>query len=342
MSKKKEINEKTFELNITNELLNLSKSFLWYLDYSSISHLFPRNYWQEFLKQNVLFAEGLTQEEESSSTGGYDVSINIKSSRKTYDNRLLFLQYKAGVNNMRCNHEDSHFNVSQKHLRDTNHVLFTFNDAAKGKQHGILRNLANTPSIQAESVLYVFPRITTKADFNDKVGNLIEHSSFVPVLELDRQARSQSPSIIINDGVVHKYRTSYDGSLSEVNFFFFLFDYKNTTYFEIISELICVQIERLAHFIINTEGVLMTNFKSWVLNAVDDFISDYFKEKKIETARILIGPRVKNYLYDFDDRITLESIPKAPQKYSTVITKDGLQFKTEEQVDMSSINYQIF
>src|SRR5690606_1308051 len=136
-------------------------SFLWYLDYSSIGHLFPRNYWQEFLKQNVLFAEGLTQEEESSSTGGYDVSINIKSSRKTYDNRLLFLQYKAGVNKMRCNHEDSHFNVSQKHLRDTNHVLFTINDAAKGKQHGILRNLANTPSIQAESVLYVFPRITT-------------------------------------------------------------------------------------------------------------------------------------------------------------------------------------
>ncbi|KGK30526.1 hypothetical protein [Cellulophaga sp. E6(2014)] len=342
MANKKEVNEKTFELNITNELLNLSKSFLWYLDYSSLSHLFPRNYWQEFLKQNVLFAEGLTQEEESSATGGYDVSINIKSSRKTYDNRLLFLQYKAGVNKTRCNHKDSHFNVSQKHIRDTNHVLFTFNDAAHKKQHSILRGLANTPSIQAESVLYVFPRITTKDDFNDKVGNLIEHTSFVPVLELDKQANAQSPSIAINDGVVHKYRTSYDGEKSEVNFFFFFFKYKKTTYFKILSELICVQIERLAHFLIKKDGTLDRNFKDLVLNAFRDFISEYFKGKDKELAFILIGPEVKNYLEYFDSKMSIEAIPIAPQKYSTVLTKDGLQFKTEEQIDMSSINFQIF
>lgn len=342
MGKKKEINEKTFELNITNELLNLSKSFLWYLDCSPISHLFPRNFWREFLNQTVLFAEGLTQEEESSPTGGYDVSINIKSSNNTYDNRLLFLQYKAGVNKTRCNHEDSHFNVSQKHIRDTNHVLFTFNDAAHKKQHGILRGLANTPTIQSESVLYLFPRITTKKDFNDKIGNLINHTSFVSVLDIDRQAGRQSPPLYINDGVVHKYRTSYDGKLSEVNFFFFFFDYNSTIYFEIISELICVHIERLAHFFINTDGVLIREFKNWVLNAITDFISDYFKGNDKEVAIILIGPRVENYLDNFNDKITLESIPTAPQKYSTVLTKDGLQFKTEEQIDMSSISYQIF
>jgi len=63
----KEINEKTFELNITNELLNLSKSFIWYLDLFPWFHfnsMRNRNIISQFMKQSTLFAEGLTQKEE--------------------------------------------------------------------------------------------------------------------------------------------------------------------------------------------------------------------------------------------------------------------------------------
>ncbi len=71
---KKEINEKTFELNITNELLNLSKSFVWYMDHSPIKDLISKGVWTEFSNQTCLYAIGLTQEEEANpDTGGYDV-----------------------------------------------------------------------------------------------------------------------------------------------------------------------------------------------------------------------------------------------------------------------------
>jgi hypothetical protein len=342
MAKKKEVNEKTFELNITAELLDLSKSFLWYLDESPLKKLYPRKFLKSFLSYNTFFAEGLTQAEESSTGGGYDVSINYKSPNQTFSNRLLFLQYKAGVNKTRCNNVNSNFNISQKHLRDTNHVLFTFNDAADKKQHGILRGLANTPSIQQNSVLYVFPRITSKTDFISKVGNLLTHTSFVSVSDIDLQASQQIPPIRINDGVVHKYRTSYDGVLSEVNFFFFKYKYDPTIFFEIMSELICIQIERLAHFLIVNNKVLIKDFKVWVFIAITDFISDKFKDKELEFALIIIATKVNFYLDDFNDETLLKSIPVAPQKFSTAISEDGLQFKTEEKIDMSYINYQIF
>ena len=342
---KKEINEKTFELNITNELLNLSKSFLWYLEESPLKDLYPRGFLQKFLNYNTFFAEGLTQQEESSAGGGYDVSINYKSPHQLFSNRLLFLQYKAGVNKTRCNNVRSHFNASQKHLRDTNHVLFTFNDAANNNQHGILRNLANTPTIQPDSVLYVFPRITSKTDFINKVGDLLNHTSFVSVLDLDRQAQTQTPPLRINNGVKHKYRTSYDGVMSEVNFFFFHFKNDNSIFFEIISELICIQIERLAYYLVENDVVLDSVFKDSVLNAVINFIEDYFKDEDLHSAMIIIRVMVQNYLDDFNEETSLSTITIAPQKYSTVLTEDGMQFKLEieeEIVDLGSINYQIF
>jgi len=182
----KNINEKTFELNITNELLNLSKSFIWYLDHSPLCWLLPRTIWSQFLNQSTLFAVGLTQDEESDPlTGGYDVSINY-TLPNGQDGRLIFLQYKAGVRKGYSNANASKFNrkTALKEKRRAEHVSFTFNDAAQGTQHSTLRNLANKTDIQSHSVMYVFPRITEKADFESKIGSLIFNSSFVPVLEL--------------------------------------------------------------------------------------------------------------------------------------------------------------
>lgn len=355
--KKKEINEKTFELNITNELLNLSKSFLWYLDESPLRDLYPRGFLKQFFNYNTFFAEGLTQQEEANSGGGYDVSINYKSPNQSFSNRLLFLQYKSGVKKTRCNNSNSQFNVSQKHIRDTKHVLFTFNDAAKNKQHSILRNLANTPSIQPSSVLYVFPRITSKNDFISKVGNLLPYTSFVSVLELDRQASAQTPPIMINNGTVHKYRTSYDGNTSEVNFFFFFFFYSNYTVFELLGELICVQIERFAKAFRNYNRKLDIDFKGWILEAVDGFILDYFGEFtdlykanenidlngafNLNEGQSILRSIINDYLGNYQNSINLEQIPQAPQNFSTVVPEGGLSISFEDE-DLGSIQYQVF
>jgi hypothetical protein len=357
MGKKKEINEKTFELNITNELLNISSSFLWYLDDSPISLLFPKHYWSKFLNNNVFFATGLTQEEESSPGGGYDVCINFKNKSFVGSKRLLFLQYKAGVNKTRCNNKNSNFNTSKKNIRDTNHVLFTFNDAAKKKQHGILRDLANKPEIQSESVMYVFPRITKKPDFENKVGSLLLFTSFVPVLDLDRQASLQTPPITINDGTVHKYRTSYDGYTSEVNLLMFIYHYDPYLVFRLIAELICVQVERFAIFYKRNDGIINKDFLESVSRAVKSFLDDYFigfKESRgireqqtfnnlldFEEAQSIIVSSVENYIKELNPNNEFLDIPIAPQKYTKVLPEDGLVLNFDSQ-DLSNIQYQIF
>lgn len=96
MPKPKQINEKTFELNITYELLSLSKSFIWYLDhyfFLDFPHPRCRNIISKFLRERTIFASGLTQQEEKEN--GFDVTINYRHP-SGQEGRIMFLQYKAG------------------------------------------------------------------------------------------------------------------------------------------------------------------------------------------------------------------------------------------------------
>lgn len=340
----KEINEKTFELNITNELLNLSKSFIWYLDHFHWLHfrrMRNRNIISQFMKQSTLFAEGLTQEEESNTlTGGYDVSINYNHPNGQ-EGRLMFLQYKAGIRKSYSNKMVSKFyrQTASMEGRSPEHVLFTFNDAAEGTQHSTLRNLANRVGIQPKSVIYVFPRITEKTEFINKVGNLISNSSFVPVLEIDTQASNQTPPIIINDGVSHKYRTSYDGLTSEVNSLLFFFIYDNKIITELLSELICIQIERFARILLEQDIPVLEVFLEIVsesLNRFYEYELNEFSSSKliIENIKIYIQRIVENFN---SNRIILN----APNQFTNIIPKEGLTIKLENKYEYTGINYQI-
>jgi len=338
----KKINEKTFELNITNELLNLSKSFLWYLDHSPICHLHPRRAWADFLNQSVLFAEGLTQEQENDpATGGYDVSINYTLPNEI-EGRLMFLQYKAGIRKKYSNKTASNFfrQTARLNGRTPEHVMFTFNDAAEGVQHSTLRNLANRAGIQSQSVMYVFPRITEKTDFNNKVGSLIYNSSFVPVIELDSQASNQTPPILINDGYTHKYRTSYDGLTSEVNFFFFFFFYDDKVISQLLSELICIQIERVSKILIKQEKPFLDMFLDFLSTSINRFVE--YELKLFPSKDIIIG-NVNSYIKKVEENLrSSRTIPNAPSQFTTIIPRDGLKLKFDDKNDFSPINYQLF
>lgn len=341
----KEINEKTFELNITNELLNLSKSFIWYLDHFHWFYFPPmrnRNIISQFMMQTTLFAEGLTQEEESNPiTGGYDVSINFNHPNGL-EGRLMFLQYKAGIRMSYSNKTVSKFyrRTARADGRSSEHVLFTFNDAADGTQHSTLRRLANSPGINPNSVLYIFPRITEKTDFKSKIGNLIQHSSFVPVIEIDNQAANQNPPITINDGVSHKYRTSYDGVTSEVNFFFFFFFYDGKIISEILSELICIQIERFSKLLLKEEGAYLDEFLDFISDSFNRFV-EYELSKY--PSKDSIFENVNSYISQIFEYYTEnKQIPQAPSNYTMVIPKEGLKLNFETRIDFSRVNYQIF
>jgi hypothetical protein len=301
-----------------------------------------RNIISQFMKQTILFAEGLTQEEESNPlTGGYDVSINYIHPNG-HEGRLMFLQYKAGTRNSYSNKSDSNFYRQTARLksRSPEHVLFTFNDAAECTQHSTLRNLANSASIRSQSVIYVFPRITEKIEFKNKVGNLIPNSSFVPVLEIDNQASNQKPPITINDGVTHKYRTSYDGLVSEVNFFFFFFFYDKLIISELLSELICIQIERFANILIKQNRPELEMFLTFLLDSFNRFVEYELREYP---AKVIIFAKVISYINSIgEDYRSNSQIPQAPSKYTTIVPKEGLKLKFENKYDFSEINYQIF
>ncbi|GAB1472587.1 hypothetical protein MASR2M69_00270 [Bacteroidota bacterium] len=341
----KEINEKTFELNITNELLNLSKSFIWYLDHI---HWFPfpiiRNEenLRQFFNHAMIFAEGLTQKEENNPiTGGYDVSVSYNLTNGL-TGRLLFLQYKAGIRRSYSNNKESKFyrQTARNERRSPEHALFTFNDAANGAQHSTLRNLANSAGISPNSVIYVFPRITEKSDFKSKVGSLIQHTSFVPVLEIDSQAANQTPPITINNGITHKFRTSYDGLTSEVNFFFFFFLYNNKFVYEILAELICIQIERFAR-IIDKEG---RGFLEVFQDILPDALSRFVRyELKQNPSSFIVSKNVSSYIKQMAESFKSNKIiPQAPSKYTTILTSEGMKIRFEDKNDLSLLSYQIF
>jgi hypothetical protein len=108
---KKEISEKTFELNITSELLNFSKNSVWDLRHPFIRHELEKNVWKDFMNQPILFGEGLTQNEEAKK--GYDVSINYLDSNNN-GCRLMFLQYKSGLKKNYSTNKQSKFRRGSK------------------------------------------------------------------------------------------------------------------------------------------------------------------------------------------------------------------------------------
>ena len=341
----KKINEKTFELNITNELLNLSKSFIWYLDHFHWFNFPPvrnRNIISRYIRQATFFAEGLTQKDECNPlTGGYDVSINFNHPNGQ-EGRLMFLQYKSGIRKNYSYNPNSNFlrKTAKLNNRTSHHVMFTFNDAAKGTQHSTLRNLANSTNVNPNSVFYVFPRITEITDFKSKIGNLIQNSSFVPVLDIDTQAANQNPPITINDGVSHKYRTSYDGITSEVNFFYFFYYYDNKIISDILSELICVQIERFSKFLFKKEGPYLDVFLDIISDGFNRFV--VYELSKYPSKNSILE-NVNSYISKLSEYFKIyNKILQAPSKYTTVIPKEGLKLNFEHRIDFSRVNYQIF
>jgi hypothetical protein len=329
----KEINEKTFELNITNQLLDISKSFVWYMMDSPICDLIDENEWFDFLTNNTFFAEGLTQAQETNPlTGGYDVSINY-SGINGNTGRLLFLQYKSGERAGFCKKKVSQFYGNRTNKKE--HIIFKFNDAANCTQHSTLRNLAKRVGIQPDSVLYVFPRVTERAEFINNYNNLLSLTSFVPILELDKQGLAQTPPVNIIDGISHNYRTSYDGNTSEVNYYYFYFFYEQKIISDLLAELICVQLERFFKFLQNKEVGQIILSELIIKGLENGFLYNQIKFKDLNINKEIIV----DYLSKMQNANF--KIPKAPQKYTIEIPVAGIELSFDEKIDLSNITYQI-
>lgn len=331
MSNKKKISEKTFELNITNELLNLSKSFILGLNRPKVlSELLPEDTLRKFLPNKLILAEGLSQLDEAKK--GYDVSLNLLGVDGVSD-RVLFLQYKSGKLTKFSRNKDSIFDQSKT---DTEHISFGFNNDSKKEQHVVLKRYSESDEVNEASVMYVFPRITDTTEYYQKAQNLLEHCSFVPVCDIDKQGKKQDPKIYIKKGKAHKYRTTSDGNNTEVNYYYYGFPYDQKMLSKILGELICVQLERLEVYARQNGKKGLIPIFDMLPDLIEDSLLTYSKNQLIDYRIIMTA--VRRYFSMLNQNNNKSQPPLAPQLYTVLIGS----LKKDKSQNESDLSCQIF
>lgn len=226
--------EKTLELNITHELLNLADSYFWFLKSIPLW-----NYWKPGHRLPFFFAPKstaggfhITTEGKDDPTGqaggGFDVRI-----KSGIGNHLLFIQYKQGDLETSSPSTKSIFSTAPHE-----HFKFKIN-STRTNQHFVLRNLAGgIGGVKGNAVVYAFPLIADMKDLEANAGNLIRKTKFISVADIDNQAALQIPSVSFTKGKEHNFRVGKDDmNRCEVNYFYFSFTGKDRTP-EIVADII--------------------------------------------------------------------------------------------------------
>jgi hypothetical protein len=205
------LNESTLETNIVAEIAGLFNSpfnfgypyrlrWLFEIDIINLN---------AFKKKTKLYR--LTPKEENRG-GGWDTKISIPRGRN--ENRGIFIQFKRGKHSDGNTIAGSIFNSSTKNPNPN--AEFTFNDNKSknpdysNNQHQTLKNLADhleKSGISPKSVMYGFPRITKLDDFENLEEDLLLHTSFLTIREIDTEAKNAKVNLY--DRQVHHFRTCY-------------------------------------------------------------------------------------------------------------------------------------
>ena len=193
------LQEKTLELNITHEILNLGLNFFVH------HHLRGRNilHWPRplrriwpFIPHPIEYASGFHINLEGPK-GGYDVALHYGRPGVS-NSKAIFLQYKSPSYKAICTRGTVHFNGNRR--IPTPHFQFFIN--TNGRQHAQLRKLARKQDIRYNGnyVLYALPLLRDEADFLSKLGSLVRHTKFITIRSIDNVARNQNPRVDIAIG----------------------------------------------------------------------------------------------------------------------------------------------
>lgn len=331
--------EKTLELNITHEILSLADGFWWFLQPVSLKRYWRPHWRFPFMATPKSFATGLHINLEGKKGGGYDVCINSPSNFQGGNPRLLFMQFKAGV--------EQQFNSDAKSIfyGDTTkpnvHVEFDINSNKNRNQHRLLTDLA-TSAGNGNAVVYVFPRIVNETQLQNNIGKLLNKTSFISIADID--AKATANKVKIDDGNAHKFRTCYsDFNKSEVNFFFFFFG-KPTNPGGQLGEIFAIRMYRALQAL---KKVQVDNYpisKYHVMDAMIrhilnlglhfsiplDNIENFLKDYSEFSNRL-------DYLYEFDDLPRAYQIETSANEFVLDLFKDIIKslsqyFKWIEQI----------
>jgi hypothetical protein len=164
----------------------------------------------------------------------------------------------------------------------------------------------------------------------------------VAVNDIDRQAKKKGYSII--EDKVHHYRASYYGKESEVNYYYYYYGYDITAPYKLLSELICIQLERFlkmlkTYNLVTGELSIIENVSKAIFQSIDAMFN--FTTPEVEEFNSILISNINNYL-DQIKKLEGKEIPVAPSRFTSSISSEGLKLSFENKVELSSINYQIF
>lgn len=373
--------EKTLELNITHEILSLADSFWWFLQPISL-----KRYWRPHWRFPIIptpksFATGLHINLEGKQGGGYDVCINSPANFQGGNPRLLFMQFKAGVEKPFNTNTASKFygNAQNPNI----HVEFDINSNTNKNQHRLLKDLA-TKAGNEDAVVYVFPRIVDNKQLENNVGKLLRKTSFISIAEMD--AKATENNVTIDDGNAHKFRTCYnDYNKNEVNFFFFFFgrpanpggllgEIFSIRMYRALRELKKVQVEKYPisrYHIMDAMIRHVLNIGlhfSIPLKTIEDFLNEFsdfnnrldylyefddlpfaYKIDDQETSEyesVIVNDILKSISKYFlwisnFDKFEIENIPQPSSEYTIEVKQDGIKFEIESEKDLDDITYSL-
>ena len=309
-----EFHEKSLELNITHEILNLADSWYWFLTDIPLWRYWRPRHRLPFLKFPKSTSGGfhITTEGKNDPTGnaggGYDVRIKTGSG-----GHLLFIQYKKGELITTSPNPKSEFNKPPH-----DHFKFKINGTTTD-QHFVLKDLANgIGKTKGNAVVYALPLIADMDELEANAGKLIRKTKFISIADIDSQAANQNPSVSFTKGKEHNFRVGkFDLNRCEVNFFFFFFHGKDRTP-EIIADIITLKFQKALSYFLKT---IETNYKKYDL--FEDYIAYGLQQSFVQYARYLLHyfevsptkldiPFMKNSNYNFypDEFNEYESSPR--------------------------------
>ena len=200
------LNESTLETNIVGEIAALFNNpfnfgyparLRWLFDFSRINlNAFNR-------RKTKIYR--LTPNEENKG-GGWDSKVVIPTGKN--GSRAIFIQFKRGKHSEGNDLADSIFNLKKK--TPNKHAEFDFNDNSNNNQHATLKSLSDqlhANGVSPNSVMYAFPRITSLDAFDKLQEDLLLHTSFLTLPEIDDEA--SNAGVDLYDNSTHHFRTCY-------------------------------------------------------------------------------------------------------------------------------------
>ncbi|HVD99977.1 MAG TPA: hypothetical protein VNB90_17340 [Cytophagaceae bacterium] len=269
--------EKSLELNITHELLNLADSWYWFLTDIPLWRYWRPRHRLPFLKFPRSISGGFHIKTEGKDDptgeagGGYDVRIKTGAG-----NHLLFIQYKKGELVLSSPDPASEFATAPH-----DHFEYKIN-STKTNQHFTLRNLADGIGKEnGNAVVYAFPLIADMKELEDNAGKLIRKTKFVSIADIDLQASLAKVTFVKNKE--HCFRIGkFNMNRCEVNFFFFFF-YGTDRTPEIIADIIALGFSKTLKYFIKT---IETNYKEYRLS--EGYIPNGLRQAFIQYIRYLL------------------------------------------------------